>query len=446
MTSEASQRPRVSRRLANQPASPALPLPERRRSRPHEDEPLATVAFPLGPVDENNTNPDSDRPERSDPWGSIDGTSFAPLDARAFDSDMSPAALAAATQQMATWLAQTAPPAPLRSSPELPLFLSSPDSSGALEFPLDSASFGDSPNNGVFSLPTTSSVVSPNLPLSAASSPNSVFDPSGDDHLVQPHEQTRIVAPGGTSLAAIRARMTEAQDRLDAAVFLGVPGEQPESRNILTCGVNLPNPASLFEILDGLRRSSTAASTVLNRLLGNSPHFAIAWSKRYVEVDATGNYALPSNGYRLVGPLIDHHNSRSILVEPIAPNEQSRTALQFFGLDPEHRLFAIYISSSSSLPLPLPIRGAVGARSRSHTPAPTSRSQTPGPSSVSLGTESLRRLLKICLFLDMHYLAEGYALSRLRARKLGVAYTQIRQVLLIEGIVTHMNTFRPVFC
>ncbi|KAK6964706.1 hypothetical protein R3P38DRAFT_2817284 [Favolaschia claudopus] len=201
--------------------------------------------------------------------------------------------------------------------------------------------------------------------------------------------------------------------QLDAAIYLGLPmGDSAQCGflELVTIATIAPLLSDLLGALSG--RGSTAAA-VLNRICGelDQIEYRVACSQRLVEVH-DASYSMLQNGCFEQGSLRTHILAST---HPIA-------------------------SATRTTPAP---RAWENSR-----PASRSMSRTPNSLPILPLQRSLTNLAVVCVALDTHFLQEGHQLAALMEDsdsrpRFGVAYMQIRQVIILESILSRSGNLIP---
>ncbi|KAK6988244.1 hypothetical protein R3P38DRAFT_3096382 [Favolaschia claudopus] len=153
--------------------------------------------------------------------------------------------------------------------------------------------------------------------------------------------------------------------------------------------------------------------------------FCIACSQRLIEVhDPT--FSMLQNTYSDKGSLRSHLDSSVTVIAPRAAHTaNSHEIFRIRGIAEATSFFVLYVFP------------------RYHTaPTPSSSSATPVPLENSRPAQRrcLANLALVSAALDQHFLPEAYQLSTLLEDdgshpKFGTAYTQIRQILIVEDVI-----------
>ncbi|KAJ7433785.1 hypothetical protein FB451DRAFT_1195883 [Mycena latifolia] len=434
-----SRRP-PSRRLAHQPASPPVPLPQRRPRQPTGNP--ATLNEANADETRNENGPSFDQGTAFDQFGEHSNPPF-PLWNNLSGGDSShefgttfPAPEAEPLNlQVQHWLdvthgLQLEPRGDFQILPPShpgSFVSTTPSGTSTPLFPLTVAHF-DSPALGIHpGMPDLSSNGHREAPSVMAH-----VSPPPDPPVPLPIIPAPPV-PGRGSLAAMR--LQTARTASAAAVYVGFPSEQ---RGLFEGDVQLPSASpSLSDLIRSLQNCPGIAPA-LNGLFSNLNNVSctITWSRKLVEPRDGSDYTSVTTGYREAGSLADHLNTSSVVVLAAEKDDLSNQVFAMYSVAPEYPLFVIYITALS------PNIQRLGAVQPSR-----SRSHTPGPSRTSPATSALALLLKIGTVLDATYIADGFELSRLQQMGFGTAYLQVRQALIIEALAEKVKDSHPgVLC
>ncbi|KAK7015763.1 hypothetical protein R3P38DRAFT_3276487 [Favolaschia claudopus] len=229
--------------------------------------------------------------------------------------------------------------------------------------------------------------------------------------------------------------------RLDAAIYLGLPLGNPSQRGFLELVTIATAAPSLSDLLGALSRHGSTAAAVLNRIYGelDQIEYHIACSQRLLEVHDS-SYSMLQNGYFEQGSLRTHFSSSMVVVPVAGHTPTSREIFRLRNIDEAIPFFVLYIFPSN------PIASTIGTTPAPRAPGssrPASRSMSRTPNYLpSLPLQrSLANLAVVCLALDTHFLPEGHQLAALmedndNRPRFGVAYMQIRQVIILESILS----------
>ncbi|KAK6981235.1 hypothetical protein R3P38DRAFT_2808331 [Favolaschia claudopus] len=235
--------------------------------------------------------------------------------------------------------------------------------------------------------------------------------------------------------------------RLDAAIYLGLPLGNPSQRGFLELVTIATAAPSLSDLLGALSGHGSTAAAVLNRIYGelDQIEYHIACSQRLVEVHDL-SYSMLQNGYFEQGSLRAHFSSSMVVVPVAGHTPTSREIFRLRNID-EAIPFFVYIFPSN------PIASTTGTTpasraSGSSRPASRSMSRTPNFLPTLPLQRSLANLAVVCVALDTHFLQEGHQLAALMEDsdsrpRFGVAYIQIRQVIILEGILSRPGNLIP---
>ncbi|KAK6971564.1 hypothetical protein R3P38DRAFT_3297947 [Favolaschia claudopus] len=211
--------------------------------------------------------------------------------------------------------------------------------------------------------------------------------------------------------------------QLRLAVYLGLPSENPAQ-----CGFLEPRLCRFFGSISEGSHPRTCDGK---------------WhSSRDVEKDlsAAGSYRYASKHLLRKGVFALHLDSSMTVIAPRAAHTPtSHEIFRIRGIAEATFFFVLYVfpryltaptvppSSSSATPVP----------SENSRPASRSMSRTPMPQPPQIVQRCLANLALVSAALDQHFLPEAYQLSILleddgSLPKFGTAYTQIRQILIVE--------------
>ncbi|KAK7017185.1 hypothetical protein R3P38DRAFT_3360643 [Favolaschia claudopus] len=225
-------------------------------------------------------------------------------------------------------------------------------------------------------------------------------------------------------------------------VYLGLPSENPAQCSFLELVSNLPSAPSLRDLIRAICDGSGTAAEMLNSICHqlDRTEFCIACSQRLIEVqDPT--FSMLQNTYSEKGSLRSHLDSSVTVIAPRAAHTpNSHEIFRIRGIAEATSFFVLYVfpryhttptpSSSSATPVPL----------ENSRPASRSTSRTPMPQPPLIVQRCLANLALVSAALDQHFLPEAYQLSTLLEDdgshpKFGTAYTQIRQILIVEDVI-----------
>ncbi|KAK7036114.1 hypothetical protein R3P38DRAFT_3263543 [Favolaschia claudopus] len=230
----------------------------------------------------------------------------------------------------------------------------------------------------------------------------------------------------------------------EVAVYLGLPSENPAQCGFLELVCVASLAPSLRDLILALCDGSGTAAEMLRRICRqlDRTEYCIACSQRLIEVqDPT--FSMLQNTYSEKGSLRSHLDSSMTVIAPRAAHTPtSHEIFRIRGIAEATFFFVLYVfpryltaptvppSSSSATPVP----------SENSRPASRSMSRTPMPQPPQIVQRCLANLALVSAALDQHFLPEAYQLSILleddgSLPKFGTAYTQIRQILIVEDVI-----------
>ncbi|KAK6991486.1 hypothetical protein R3P38DRAFT_2803784 [Favolaschia claudopus] len=236
--------------------------------------------------------------------------------------------------------------------------------------------------------------------------------------------------------------------QLDAAIYLGLPLGNSAQRGFLEL-VTIPTAAPfLSDLLGALAARGSTAAAVLSRIRGelDQIEYHVACSQRLVEVHDS-SYSMLQNGYFEQGSLRTHFLCSTVVVPAAEHTPASREIFRLRNIDETIPFFVLYIFPSN--PIASATRTTPAPRASGNSrPASCSMSRTPNSLPILPLQRSLTNLAVVCVALDTHFLQEGHQLAALiedsdSRPRFGVAYMQIRQVIILERILSRTGNLIP---